>query len=165
MTPFQAGGTSDLPGIPRNSATAAQAPVAQLSSKVRTSITSQLSRTTAKVRSSATRHDANQVRYETLVNDMRQRVQVAPSAGAGASGAAQRCACLIDKTNQQLGPFDANMLQALTASCIQDEAAAFKAAADGGVSVDGCRPWYMRRKLWMLGGGVLGAALLIKVLR
>jgi len=164
------GGTTGLPSIPRDSGAAATTPAlptppSLMTSKMQRKIGSRsLIRGADKIQAAADRRGANEVRYEHIVEGMSQRIQPRGAVLADA-GPRARCGCLARKANEQFGPLDPGMIQALEESCVAGESVAFSEAAKQGVKVDSCRAWYMRRKVWMLGGVAAGAFVLLKVLK
>ena len=120
-------------------------------------------RSSDKIQTAAVRQDANATREAAVVKQLHDAGIVnVPAGGAeGPSAAAHdRCVCVLGKSEAVLGAFDDATRAALMAACMQEEAKVFAELAKAGVSVDGCRAWYMRRTTWLI-GGVAGAGLLL----
>ena len=96
-------------------------------------------------------------------------LDVSTGAGSSTSAAVERCTCLAGKIAEASGVDPASLgeaeLAAFASQCASAEAEVFKTMADAGVKVDGCRIWYMRRQVWMIGGAVGAGLLALKLLR
>ena len=122
-------------------------------------------RSSDKIQTAAVRQDANATREAAVVKQLHDAgILDRPAGGAAAddpsAAAHDRCACVLEKSEAVLGAFDDATRAALMAACMQEEAKVFAELAKAGVSVDGCRAWYMRRTTWLI-GGVAGAGLLL----
>jgi len=89
--------------------------------------------------------------------------------GAGTGAAHPQCECvtnqlaefLYNETGQALPPSEAG---ALYAQCVVDPSAFMTQMGAVGANLEGCKPWYMRRTTWLIGGAAVLGLVAYKVL-
>lgn len=86
--------------------------------------------------------------------------------GAAPLDMTPECVCKAEQLLSSLGAAgDAMLLNQLAAACTAEPAAMDQAAQAAGVSLEACKPWYLRKTTWIV-GGLLGAGVVaVAVLR
>lgn len=98
---------------------------------------------------------------------------VAPSAGAAIDTSSlesspdySACACAADQLALLAGTtLTPSQVTTLIAQCLLDRQAFEALLVEQGVTLEPCKPWYMRRTTWFIGGGLALAALTLSFLR
>jgi hypothetical protein len=76
----------------------------------------------------------------------------------------ETCNCIVMKVAEASGvPMDALTIQNGMTTCLADPKATLANAAAGGVNVEACKPWYLRKQTMIIGGVVLGGVVLLRM--
>jgi len=83
------------------------------------------------------------------------------AAGGAVSGPSEVCLCKAEATLSALGGSDPVLLNQLAAVCATNEAAFDETASAAGVDLAACKPWYMRKTTWIVGGLAAAAGVVL----
>lgn len=105
-------------------------------------------------------------------NEAIQNATVTGDVGPGGPAASSECDCLAEAYIQAVlaggadpASITPDVRGQILAACVSDPDAVKAAIKQLGGSVEGCKPWYLRRNTLLLGGGVVAALVLWKVVR
>jgi len=91
----------------------------------------------------------------------RRALPLALTAPPAAPDVSEVCLCKAEATLSALGGSDPVLLNQLAAVCATNEAAFDETASAAGVDLAACKPWYMRKTTWIVGGLAAAAGVVL----
>jgi len=89
-----------------------------------------------------------------------------PSGGGGGPGAMnEECLCKAEQVLTSMGMNDPALLNQLAIGCTAAPEEFQLAADEAGVSLESCKPWYMRKTTWIVGGLLAAGGVALVVLK
>ncbi len=77
----------------------------------------------------------------------------------------EECACKARELASALGTDDAALINQLAVACTASPQMMDEAARAAGVNLDPCKPWYLRKSTWLVGGLVAAAGVAVVLVR